>query len=338
MSGKSVRIIGISLLLFVLITITVSADSLQIVFTENFDDGELDNNPTWTYTTTAWEIIDGKLHSDGLMQDSSGRYRTLFDTTTSIEVENDYLEMSYYGTLKSVGNPQPGVSTVIALINHDVPAGYDLNIQNGYAHGFPTNQHSISFAYRANNTFYDLIVSDFVPNYDQEYFVKAIREEGVWSLYADGVLIGTAADPGGLTEFDTVHMPLAGSVIMDDILVKTSSDIIDVVIDIKPGNAQNPVNPKSNGRLSVAILSTDEINVSVIDSDSVRFGVNGDEASPVHVVFEDVDGDGINDMILQFNTQDTGVVCGDTSLNLTGSTFTGIGIQGSDSIQTVSCH
>jgi hypothetical protein len=53
---------------------------------------------------------------------------------------------------------------------------------------------------------------------------------------------------------------------------------------------------------------------------------------------EDVDGDGDNDMILHFNTQYTGIVCGNTSASLTGSTFGGQAFRGSDSIRTVGCR
>ena len=50
-----------------------------------------------------------------------------------------------------------------------------------------------------------------------------------------------------------------------------------------------------------------------------------------------MDGDGDIDLILQFNTQNTGIVCGETSASLTGETFSGQAIEGSDSIRTVPC-
>jgi len=57
----------------------------------------------------------------------------------------------------------------------------------------------------------------------------------------------------------------------------------------------------------------------------------------VHAALEDVDGDGDTDMILHFKTQATGIKCGDTSASLTGETFGGQMIEGSDSIRTVRC-
>ncbi len=61
------------------------------------------------------------------------------------------------------------------------------------------------------------------------------------------------------------------------------------------------------------------------------------EAMLVQSALEDVDGDGDTDLILHFRTQDTGIQCGNTSASLTGQTFSGQAIQGSDSIVTVGC-
>lgn len=93
----------------------------------------------------------------------------------------------------------------------------------------------------------------------------------------------------------------------------------------------------------MAILTTDAtdntntFDVTTVDPITVRFGSTGTEAAPVKDALEDVDRDGDTDMILHFNTQDTGIKCGDTSATLTGETFGGQAIQGTDSIKTVRC-
>ncbi|MCH7622283.1 MAG: hypothetical protein IH870_10335 [Chloroflexi bacterium] len=51
----------------------------------------------------------------------------------------------------------------------------------------------------------------------------------------------------------------------------------------------------------------------------------------------DYDGDGDLDLILHFNTEDTDIQCGDTEASLTGETFIGQPILGTDAIQTVGC-
>lgn len=110
-----------------------------------------------------------------------------------------------------------------------------------------------------------------------------------------------------------------------------------VIVDIKPGSDSNPINPKSNGVISVAILSTSTFEATKIDPLTVKFGPN--QATEVHgrSHIEDVNGDRKFDLILHFNMQETGIQCGDTSVFLTGETFGGQPITGFDLIRTLGC-
>lgn len=107
-----------------------------------------------------------------------------------------------------------------------------------------------------------------------------------------------------------------------------------VAIDIKSYN----INPRSKGVIPVAIFTTDTFDATNVDPLSVVFGPN--RAMAIHGIghIEDVDGDGYDDLMLHFNTQNTGIECGFTSVSLTGETFGGQAIEGSDSINTVGCR
>jgi Concanavalin A-like lectin/glucanases superfamily len=112
---------------------------------------------------------------------------------------------------------------------------------------------------------------------------------------------------------------------------------IKVLIDIKPGSFPNSINPKSKGKIPVAILTTNTFDATTVDPSTVRFGSAGTKAAPVQDALEDVDEDGDSDLILHFNTQDTGIKCGDASATLVGETFGGQAVRGTDSIKTVGC-
>jgi len=106
-----------------------------------------------------------------------------------------------------------------------------------------------------------------------------------------------------------------------------------ILIDIKPGSYPNSINPGSKGRIPVAILTNKTFDATTVDPATVRFGP--DNATVVHSAVEDVDHDGDLDMILHFKTQETGIEPGDTEAALTGETYDGISIEGTDTIRTV---
>ena len=113
---------------------------------------------------------------------------------------------------------------------------------------------------------------------------------------------------------------------------------VSILIDIKPATFPNNINPKSKGRIPVAILTTPSFDATTIDQSTILFGATGIEGAPVHSATEDVDGDGDVDMVLHFVTQDTGITCGTAYASLTGVLFSGVKIKGTQSIETVGCN
>ncbi len=106
-------------------------------------------------------------------------------------------------------------------------------------------------------------------------------------------------------------------------------------VDIKPGSDPNSVNVRSTGVIPVAILTTPGFDASGVDVSSLGFGRDGIRfaASPVHSALEDVDGDGDLDLILQFLTQDTNIIAGDTFAAVWGRTIAGMAIAGIDRVR-----
>jgi hypothetical protein len=108
-----------------------------------------------------------------------------------------------------------------------------------------------------------------------------------------------------------------------------------VEIDIKPGSDENPVNLKSMGVITVAILTTDFFDATTVDPMSVEFGPGGVTECHERGHIEDVDEDGDLDMVLHFRTQETGIQWDDTEAYLNGYTMDDMAIEGSDAIMIV---
>jgi CHRD domain-containing protein len=114
---------------------------------------------------------------------------------------------------------------------------------------------------------------------------------------------------------------------------------VPVDISIKPG-ATPPVriNRKSQGKIPVAILSTPTFDaVTSVDTSSVTFGRTGDEPSLAfcNAGGEDVNGDGLADLVCHFETQLAGFQSGDALGILKGTTVQGSPIIGQEAIVVV---
>ncbi len=122
-------------------------------------------------------------------------------------------------------------------------------------------------------------------------------------------------------------------------------------IDIKPRSDPNSWPCKKvNNPFPVALLSDATFDATTVDADSVRFGKSGIAAAEAHTKngkakrhVEDVNKDGLPDMVFHFRFGDTGFSCADISLSeksvtlpgtLTGNA-NGTAFRGQDSLRLV---
>ena len=114
-------------------------------------------------------------------------------------------------------------------------------------------------------------------------------------------------------------------------------NITQMLIDIKPRDFPNGINPRSHGVIPVAILTNADFDARTLDPHRVRFGKHGTEATAVQFAMVDVDSDGDLDLLLHFRIQDTKIQCGDKSASFTTHTSSGQAMTGSDSVVPVGC-
>jgi parallel beta-helix repeat protein len=109
--------------------------------------------------------------------------------------------------------------------------------------------------------------------------------------------------------------------------------LLAIGIDIYPNRTPNMVYLSKNYTISVVVFGSANFNVTTLNSSTVRFGRTGTEATPVRApTIRDMNADGLPDAMYGFLTFKCGFQLGNTEGILTGSTTSGILIEGRDSV------
>lgn len=120
-----------------------------------------------------------------------------------------------------------------------------------------------------------------------------------------------------------------------------------VAIDIKPGGNPNTINLRSHGTVPVAILSslqTDtlpEFDATQVDPQTltlagVHVKMRGSNKNKMPMAaFEDVNGDGLLDLVVHFDTDELKLKELDTEAVIEGQTFGGDAFRGTDTIKVI---
>lgn len=111
-----------------------------------------------------------------------------------------------------------------------------------------------------------------------------------------------------------------------------------VDIDIKPGSEPNSINLGTGGVTPVAILSGQNFDAASVDPATVTLA-----SAPVSLKgqglpqasLEDVNGDGLLDLVVQVSSEALELFENDTTAMVTGRTFSGMLISGTDSVRIV---
>jgi len=160
----------------------------------------------------------------------------------------------------------------------------------------------------------------------------------------DGTVGTTSVDAGNSINFEpttfTITAPETNS---DTVVVKINGMEISlnpgevmVSIDIKPGSYPNCFNQNERGAIPVAIFGSTALNVKDIDIGSLLLQgllvkVTG-KSNKYLAHFEDINNDGYDDLIVQFQDSDGWMIPGSGYATLTGQLYNGTPIEGQDTI------
>lgn len=113
---------------------------------------------------------------------------------------------------------------------------------------------------------------------------------------------------------------------------------LQVRADVKPGSDPNSINLRSNGNVPVAVFGGSygglTLDARLINRESVRFA--GAPALPIGSSSEDINRDGVPDMVFHFDTKALiSLTSSSTQACLTGTTSTGIAFEGCDSVRVI---
>lgn len=335
-----------------------------------FDEGEgtiaydsVGNNHGNIYGAT-WST--GKINS-ALSFDGVDDYVEVIDSDDSLDIEDNitiaaWVKLDYFNLHDHdyfVGKQPTGTSRT------NYPGNYIFRTTplNGYLvfhHQTGTGDHQIS---KYSST-YGIVAGEW------QHCSVTLVEGGNVNFYIDGSQAGTVPQLGtfGLLNDEPVRIGTRKDEwsyffgLLDEICIfkraLSAEEIWDIYmsypteprdIDIKPGSCPNPLNVKSRGLLPVAILGSEDFDVSSIDAASIRLA----GVAPIRSSFEDVgtplvdanececstEGpDGFLDLTLKFETKRIVEALGEVShgdelmLKLTGVLSDGTHIEGSDCV------
>lgn len=225
-----------------------------------------------------------------------------------------------------ITDPEPGVWNVTILAADVPPGGEEVRFtshQEGAPNQRPVGQ--IDWTIEGGTLLLDGS-SSTDPDGEitaHDWYVASASDDAVYvgaqvahEIASPGPLQVTlvVTDDGGLTDFVTVRI---------------------APVDIMPGSDRNPVNPSSSGVLPAALLSSPVFDATTVDTTTLQMGPGG--ATLVHPGghVEDVDGDGLDDLVMHFPVQDLGLADSTNWLCITGLLPDDQGFEACDGVQIV---
>jgi len=156
-------------------------------------------------------------------------------------------------------------------------------------------------------------------------FASVISPSGLGTLQADFAHTLSLVSAEATDEF--------GAVVPNATVQAASSDAIHAVIDVYPGDSSNVINLNSRGKFQVAILSSPTFDATHVAVNTIHFGgapVSQNKQGKYVAAPFDVDGDGVLDFVVEFDTKYLTLNASDNLGFLEGQTVDGSLFHGAD--------
>jgi len=192
-------------------------------------------------------------------------------------------------------NPELGVWTV-NLYGDDVAINGEEVRFSSYQKNSPNIRPEGSISWTINN---QQILLDASASQDGDGQIESI-DWYVSESSDDFVYVGANA-VHSMTLLGPIQITL---VITDDEGLTAFETLNILAMDIKPGSDDNSVNLNGNGVLPTAFLSTSDFDATLIDPSSLRMTTGGSRIRHPKGHIEDVNNDGLSDLLVHFNIRD----------------------------------
>jgi hypothetical protein len=254
-------------------------------------------------------------------------------------------EVTILGSFNTTG-PEPAIHLVTPL-----PGVIPENVQEAFFHASPFFDELMQFGENPFPTTVEIAQFVVDKNAELETGVAISAQEILDTVFVTETILTFTAAPGE-DELSTVeaegvvfpHKPEERELFnymftLDEEGGFDTSVCLPVTILVNPGSEGDdpkPINLKSKGGIPIAILTTDDFDVSEIDPSTLEVGGVG----ATKYSYKDVDEDGDDDLIVHFSTPDlvdAGVLTeNSTSIELIAFTEAGMCVNGVDAIKVVS--
>ncbi|MDR7400627.1 MAG: YncE family protein [Armatimonadota bacterium] len=205
---------------------------------------------------------------------------------------------------KRIAVANSGDNTVSLIDGTTVPQGPDVTVKVG------TGPHGVSFTSDGSRVF-------------------------VANRFGDSVTVISSATGAFLRE---ITLPRDTFPVAFGNFISPGLRTLTVQVDVKPGGNPNVINLKSRGTTPVAILGSTGYDVTQVNIGTVRLAGAPVARKPNGAYmdsFDDVNGDGLIDLVLHFETAQMKLSPGDTQVTLEGEMTDGTPFSGTDSVKVV---